>query len=371
MPEELISSISPEDRERLKMTGIELSEENRSGSFIQTDQHIHHSSSKTEGIEMLPIDIALKKYDWLADKFWNLVKRDKDEATKIVSDKEEHEGPRGFCIIARKGSKNVFPLQSCLFMKNAEVQTVHNIIIAEEGSELHLITGCTSSIGRERGAHYGITEIYVGKDALVSNTMIHTWGENIRVIPRSATVVEENGTFLSNYVSMNPVGYVQMYPVADLAGKNAVARFNSIVVAQKGSELDLGQRAILNAEGTSAELISRLITTGGKSVSRSHIIGAAPNTKGHIECKGLILKDGTIHAVPEIEGRLTNTELSHEAAVGKIARDEIEYLMARGLNEEEATATIIRGFLDVRIKGLPSSLQKKIDMAIDAAESGF
>ncbi|MDD3976787.1 SufD family Fe-S cluster assembly protein [Methanomicrobium antiquum] len=371
MSEELITSLSPEDKDRLEMTGIELEGENRSGSFIQTDQHINHSSSSIEGIEMLPLDIALNKYDWLKDKYWNLVKRDKDEATKIVSEKEDMDGPRGFCVIARKGSKNVFPLQSCLFMKSVEIQTVHNIIVAEEGAELHLITGCTSSSGKKKGTHYGITEIYVGKDALVTNTMIHTWGENIRVIPRSATVVEENGTFLSNYVSMNPVGYVQMYPVADLVGKNAVARFNSIVVAPKGSELDLGQRAILNAEGTSAELISRLITTGGKSVSRAHVIGAAPGTKGHIECKGLILKDGTIHAIPEIEGRLTNTELSHEAAVGKIARDEIEYLMARGLDEEEATATIIRGFLDVKIKGLPDSLQKKINMAIDAAESGF
>lgn len=371
MPEELITSISSADKERLEMTGIELDEKNRSGSFIQTDQHIHHSESKIEGIEMLPIDLALKKYDWLNEKFWNLVKRDKDEYTEFVSKREETDGPRGFAIIARKGSRNVFPLQSCLFMQNAEIQTVHNIIVAEEGAELHLITGCTSSIGREKGTHYGITEIYVGKGALVSNTMIHTWGENIRVLPRSAAVVEEDGTFLSNYVSMNPVGYVQMYPVADLVGKNAVARFNSIVVAQKGSELDMGQRAILNAEGTSAELISRLITTGGKAISRSHIVGAAPETKGHIECKGLILKDGTIHAIPEIEGRLTNTELSHEAAVGKIARDEIEYLMARGLDEEEATATIIRGFLDVKIIGLPESLQKKIDMAIDAAESGF
>ncbi|MBP2133859.1 Fe-S cluster assembly scaffold protein SufB [Methanomicrobium sp. W14] len=371
MPEELISSISDADKERLEMTGIELDEKNRSGSFIQTDQHIHHSFSKVEGIEMLPVDIALEKYDWLKEMFWSLVKPDKDEYTQFVHEREEKDGPRGFAVIAKKGSKNIFPLQSCLFMQNSEVQTVHNIIVAEEGAELHLITGCTSSIGREKGTHYGITETYVGKNALVSNTMIHTWGENIRVLPRSSTRVEENGTFLSNYVSMNPVGYVQMYPVADLVGKNAVARFNSIAVAQKGSELDMGQKAILNAEGTSAELISRLITTGGKAISRSHIVGAAPETKGHIECKGLILKDGTIHAIPEIEGRLTNTELSHEAAVGKIARDEIEYLMARGLSEEEATATIIRGFLDVKVIGLPVSLQSKIDAAIDAAESGF
>ena len=80
----------------------------------------------------------------------------------------------------------------------------------------------------------------------------------------------------------------------------------------------------------------------------------------------------TIHAIPEIKGDVVDTELSHEAAVGKIARDEIEYLMARGLDEETATATIIRGFLDVKLEGLPDVLQEQIDAAIDAADqSGF
>lgn len=370
MPE-IIDDISEEDKKRMVLSGFEFDPNKRSGTFVQEDQHIHHSSSKIEGIEMLPIDIALKKYDWLKDYYWNIVDREKDEYTKFVDEKEEKEGPRGFVVIARKGSKNIFPLQSCLFMKSAEVQTVHNIIIAEEGAELHLITGCTSSIGREKGTHFGITEIYVGKDALISNTMIHTWGENINVYPRSAARVGENGTFLSNYVSLKPVGNVQMYPVADLVGKNSIARFNSVVLAPKGSHLDLGQRALLNGEGSSAELVSRMITSGGTVIARSHVAGVSENTKGHIECKGLILEDGVIHSIPEVEGRLKNTELTHEAAVGKIARDEIEYLMARGLDEEEATATIIRGFLDVRIKGLPESLQKEIDVAIDAAESGF
>lgn len=370
MPE-IIDDISEEDKKRMVLSGFEFDPQKRSGTFVQRDQHIHHSSSKIEGIEMLPIDIALKKYEGLEDYYWNLVDRDKDEYTRFVAEKEEKEGPRGFVVIARKGSKNIFPLQSCLFMQKAEIQTVHNIIIAEEGAELHLITGCTSSIGREKGTHYGITEIYVGKDALISNTMIHTWGENINVYPRSAAKVDENGTFLSNYVSLKPVGNVQMYPVADLSGENAVARFNSVVLAPEGSHLDLGQRAILNGEGSSAELVSRMITSGGTVIARSHIAGISENTKGHIECKGLILEDGVIHSIPEVEGRLKNTELTHEAAVGKIARDEIEYLMARGLDEEEATATIIRGFLDVKIKGLPESLQREIDAAIDAAESGF
>ena len=360
-------ALSPEDTERLEQSGIELSSENRCGSFLQTDQDIRHTSCTYEGIEMLPTAEALKKYDWLKDYYWNLVDKDMDEYTRHVAAQE----PRGYTIIAKKGSKNIFPLQTCLFMTTNDIQTVHNIIIAEEGAELHLITGCVSSHSVGQGSHYGITELYVGKNALISTTMIHTWGENVTVVPRSAARVEENGTFLSNYISMKPVKHVQMYPEARLTGENAIARFSSVILAPKGSELDLGQRAILEAKGSSAELRSRVITRGGTVISRSHIIGGAEETRGHIECNGLILESGIIHAIPEIEGRLTNTSLSHEAAVGKIAHEEIEYLMARGLNEEEATATIIRGFLDVKIQGLPDSLQKQIDAAIDAAEDGF
>lgn len=361
------ADLSPEDRERVEQSGIMLSSENRCGSFFQEDQEVRQTSCTYEGIEMLPTAEALKKYDWLQEYYWNLVDKDKDEYTRYVAQQE----PRGYTIIAKKGSKNVFPLQTCLYMAKDDIQTVHNIIIAEEGAELHLITGCVSSHSVGHGKHYGITEFYVGKDALISTTMIHTWGEDVEVFPRSAARVEENGTFLSNYVSLKPVKRVQMYPVARLTGKNSVARFSSVVLAPEGSDLDLGQRAILEGKGASAELLSRMITRGGNVVARSHIIGGEEETRGHIECKGLILEDGIIHAVPEIEGRLKNTELSHEAAVGKIARDEIEYLMARGLDEEEATATIIRGFLDVKIQGLPDSLQRQIDAAIDAAEDGF
>ncbi len=365
---EKIKALPEEDQERLEHSGLDLKMTNRCGSFFQIDQDIVHTSCIEEGIEVLTLVKALQKYEWLEEYYWKLVDRDKDTYTKYVAGQKN---PAGYVIIARKGSHNILPLQTCLFLAQENIQHVHNIVIAEEGAEIHLISGCASSMGADHGAHYGITEFYVGKDAKVTTTMIHNWGDKIDVYPRSAARVEENGVFISNYVAMSTVRNVQMYPVAELVGENATARFNSVVMALPGSNLDLGSRAILSAKGTSAEIVSRAITRGGSVIARSHIRGDADGTKGHIECKGLILENGHIHAVPEIEGAVNGTELSHEAAVGRIARDEIEYLMARGLDEEEATATIIRGFLDVRISGLPEVLQKQIDAAVDAAESGF
>jgi Fe-S cluster assembly scaffold protein SufB len=363
------SEITKEDQERLAQSGMDFSIGNKCGGYLQMNQEVVHAFCKEEGIEVLSLLDAMKKYEYLQDYVWNLVPKDKDEYTRYVAQVDE---PKGYVIIARKGSSNILPIQACLYLGREQIQHVHNVIIAEEGSELHIISGCASGrhVGKG-GAHYGISEFYIGKNAKISFTMIHTWGKEIDVFPRSAARVEENGVFLSNYVCMQPVHHIQMYPSAHLVGENAVARFSSIVIGFAGSHLDLGSRAILGAHGTSAELITRAITRGGTIISRGHILGKIEGSRGHLECKGLILKDGTIYAIPEIEGIVVGTELSHEAAVGKIAREEIEYLMARGLDEETATATIIRGFLDVKMEGLPPALQQQIDSAIDAADKGF
>lgn len=371
MPEDIdkMADLSPEDQDRLARTGLEVDMKNRSGSFFQVDQEIKEIASLQEGIEVHSLADALRKYDWLSDYLWKAVPKDKDKYTRYVAEQED---PRGFVVIARENSRSVYPLQACLFLAKTSVQHVHNIVIAEKGAELHIISGCASASYTKKGSHIGVTEFYIGEGAHVTSTMIHNWGEEISVFPRSASIVQENGVFLSNYICMQPVRRIEMAPIARLEGKNSVGRFNSIVIAPPGSYLDLGSVAQLSAEGASAELMTRAITTGGHIISRGLIEGQTRRTKGHIECKGLILKDGTIHAIPEIKGEVVDTELSHEAAVGKIAREEIEYLMSRGLDEEVATATIIRGFLDVRIDGLPGVLQDQIDAAIDAAEkAGF
>ncbi len=248
-------------------------------------------------------------------------------------------------------------------------QNVHNIIIAEEGSELHIITGCTIATHEEPGLHLGVSEFYIKKNAKITFTMIHSWNPETAVRPRSAAIIEENGLFMSNYLMMKPVRSLQMYPSARCVGENSTVRFNSVLVTGAGSSLDVGSRVILAARGARAEIISRAITTGGKIIARGYIEGNAPDVKGHLECRGLILGEkGVIHAIPELLGNLAGIDLSHEAAVGKIAEEEVIYLMARGLTREEATAAIVRGFLRVDIEGLPPLLSDEIRRAIAASE---
>jgi uncharacterized protein len=167
---------------------------------------------------------------------------------------------------------------------------------------------------------------------------------------------------------------LQAYPTAYCVGENATVRFNSVLLAQEGSNIDVGARVYLRAKGSRAEAISKAITMGGNVVARGHFIGEAGGVKAHLECRGLILSDrGRIHAIPELEGSVKDLEMTHEAAVGKIAPEEIEYLMARGLTGEEATAAIVRGFLDIEMKGVPESIKEEIRRVLRAEklEGGF
>jgi Fe-S cluster assembly scaffold protein SufB len=202
--------------------------------------------------------------------------------------------------------------------------------------------------------------------------MIHSWNPETAVRPRTATIVEDDGLFMSNYLLMKPVHSLQMYPSARCEGENATVRYNSILVTGEGSSLDIGSRVFLNGKGSRTEIISRAISTGGSIIARGYIEGNAPDVKGHLECRGLILGEtGHIHAIPELKGTLAGIDLSHEAAVGKIAEEEVEYLMARGLTRDEATATIVRGFLRVDIEGLPPLLSDELKRAVEASEREF
>ena len=361
------SQLPADAKERMLEAGVSLDDVGkRSGTFIQMDNTPVHSSSRQEGIELMPTSQALEKYDWLPDYWWQAVAVDSDKYTAHV----ELGQSDGYFIRALPGHKTIYPVQACLYLaKNRLAQNVHNIIIAEEGSELHIITGCTTASEKDYGLHLGVSEFYIKRGAKVTFTMIHNWNPEIAVRPRTGVIVEQDGVFLSNYVIMKPVRSLQTNPSAKCVGENATVRFNSVLVAAPNSVMDVGSMVFLNAKGSRTEIISRAITTGGEIVARGHIEGNAPEVKGHLECRGLILHEkGVIHAVPELKGTLASIDLSHEAAVGKIAEEEVEYLMARGLTRAEATATIVRGFLRVDIEGLPAMLSAELQRAIEASE---
>ncbi|MDY6917054.1 MAG: SufD family Fe-S cluster assembly protein [Chloroflexota bacterium] len=359
--------LSPEAKGQMMDVGVTVDDRSqRSGTIIQMDHSIVHSLATQEGVEVMGTNEALDRYDWLSDYSWKAVPADTDKYTAHVQLNESN----GYFIRALPGSKTVYPIQACLYLAKAGLaQNVHNFVIAEEGSELHIITGCTTSPTSESGLHLGVSEFYIKRGAKVTFTMIHNWTPDIAVRPRTGILVEEDGVFINNYVLMRSVHSLQTNPLARCVGDNAVVTFNSVLIAPPGSSMDVGSRVILDAKGAKTDIISRAITTGGDIIARGYIEGNAPDVKGHLECRGLILgEEGMIHAIPELKGSLAGIDLSHEAAVGKIAEEEVEYLMLRGLTQDEATAAIVRGFLRVDIEGLPPELSQELQRAIEASQ---
>ncbi|MDH7578106.1 MAG: SufD family Fe-S cluster assembly protein [Bacillota bacterium] len=361
-----LGDLSLEEQRDMLKAGVDVTEKGRTGTYIQKDHSVIHTGVYQEGLEVLSITEALERYPWLDDYYWRTVAADADKYTARAELHREH----GYFIRALPGVKAIYPVQACLYItQEGLIQDVHNIVIAEEGSELHIITGCTTGHNVSSGMHIGVSEFYIKKNAKLSFTMVHSWAENVAVRPRTGTIVEEGGVFLSNYICMQPVRSLQMYPTTYLLGERSLARYHSILVGQPGSRLDVGSRVVLQGKKSRAEIIARSITKGGYIINRGHLVGEIADVKGHLECRGLMLApEGVIYAVPELEARVDGVELSHEAAVGKIAEEEIEYLMARGLTEEEATATIVRGFLNVKIMGLPPELEEEVRRAIEASD---
>ena len=358
-----LTAIPDQRRKQLESIGLDTSGTGRAGTYMQMDHSVVHCDIAGEGVEIMSTDAALKCYEGLPEYWWRAVAPDADKYTARAALHQEH----GYFIRAFAGQKVKDPVQACLYIgQEGLIQDVHNLIIVEEGAELHVITGCATDPAVKRGAHIGISEFYVKKGGKLTFTMIHRWGEDIAVRPRTGVIVEEDGTYISNYICMHKVKDIQMYPSTRLTAPGAVARINSVLVAPPGSHMDVGGRAVLEAPGTRAEIVTRSISTGGIVINRGDLVGLASESKAHLECHGLLLSPhGAIHAVPELEARAENAELSHEAAVGKIAPEEIEYLMARGLNEEDAVATIVRGFLNVNIEGLPESLATEIKRTVN------
>lgn len=343
------------------IVGIDPNEKLRSGTFFQYDHSVMlaRALKSFPGVEVMSTSEALEKYDWLKDYWWATVPVDQDKYTATAELNQTH----GYFIRTKPNTKLTLPVQACLFIgTQGAMQCPHNLIMAEENSELHIITGCTTHPTVKQALHVGISEFYVKEGATITFTMIHGWAPNVDVRPRTGAVVEKNGTFVNNYICFRPVKTIQMYPAAYCNGENARARYHTLLYGSKNSILDVGSKAVLRAKGARAEVTARAIAIDqSQIIARGQLVGEAPETKAHLDCRGLLLSSqARIHSIPELEAKVEGTELSHEAAVGKIQEEQLNYLMTRGLNEEQATALIVRGFLDPDVPGLPDQLRMEV-----------
>jgi len=366
-----LSKLPPEIQDAAISSGIDITEKERAGSFVQVDHSVIYQkiqSAYRGQIEIMSITDALEKHPELEEYWWKAVRVDQDKYTAHAELYPMH----GYFIRVLPGQKVDRAIQACLLLQeNARTQNVHNIIMMEEGSSAQIITGCSIAPKVNEGLHIGISEFYIKKNARLVFTMIHNWADGFHVRPRSGAIVEDNGIFVNNYILLKPVKSIQSFPTAVLEGENSKAMFNSLLYGLKDSRIDVGSRIILRGKNSSGEAISRAIVADSSQIyARGTLIAQNDESKAHLDCRGILFSnDGIMYAIPELlADRAPNSILSHEAAIGPIAEEEIEYLMTRGLSKEEAVSLITQGFMDVEILGLPKHLEDYIRRMIELTQ---
>jgi Fe-S cluster assembly scaffold protein SufB len=366
------AQVDQADARLMASVGIMVKGTPRSGTYIQRDFYPLCLLAWSKDLELLPIAEALRRYEWLPEHYyWQAVPADLDQYTAQCAAAPE---PQGFFIWVKRGAKISFPVQACLYMTRGDiVQTVHNVVILEEEAELNLIAGCTMRHGIYAGAHVGVTESYIGRNARLTSTMIHRWNPGSIVRPRAGTVVETEGIYIENYCSLQPAASIQTNPHTWLNGKGASVKYLTVILGSAGSLIDLEGEIYLNGEDSSAELAHRAVCTGGRVYQRGLLIGNA-RCRAHVDCAGMILGTGAdkgfIQSIPGLKSLHPEARMSHEASIGKIAPEQVEYLQTRGMDEREAISLIIRGFLGADIIGLGSELDARIAEIAELAGHG-
>ena len=275
----------------------------------------------------------------------------------------------GYLILLSQDSQS--SIQTCFLTSQSDYeQNVRNVIAAEENSKLEIFTGCLSNAHVKSNVHNAITDIFVGKNATITFNMIHSWGETSKVFPKTKVHVDEGGIFISNYVVWEKVKEIRSNPQAFVKdGGKAVMQ--SLVYSHDDTKLDIGGEINLSGKDSSGEILSSVVSNGGDYKTVTEIVGEGDNARGHIECNAVLLeKSGNVETVPLLKASNSSVQLSHEASIGKISKEEIQYLQTKGLNEDQARELIVKGFVNDSIKKMPISIQEKIESMM-ASGKGF
>ena len=368
----------PEDIKRtFERLGIpEAEREALAGVGSQYDSEtVYHNLKKEweeKGVIFEDCDIALKKYpELMKEYFMNKCIPINDHKFIMLHGAVWSSGT---FIYVPKNVKVDIPLQAYFRMNSMRMgQFEHTLIIADEGSEIHYIEGCSSAIYNPNSIHAGCVEIYVKKNARVRYSSIENWSKNTYNLNTKRAIVEENG--IIEWISGNMGSKISMlYPCSVLKGKNSKAYHISIAFAGKEQNQDTGAKVFHLAENTSSVIQSKSISIDGGITSYRgllKIIKGAKNSKSSVRCDALMIDNKSkSNTYPYMDIKEKEADVAHEASVGRISKEQIFYLMSRGLSEDESIKMIVSGFIEPIIKQLPLEYALELNKLIELEMEG-
>ena len=280
----------------------------------------------------------------------------------------------GSFVYVPKGVHVSLPLQA-YFRINAESfgQFERTLIIAEEGSYVHYVEGCTAPIYTTNSLHAAVVEIFVKPGARVRYTTVQNWSKNVYNLVTKRARAEANAVM--EWIDCNVGSQVTMkYPSVYLAGKGARGEVLSIAYAGEGQHQDAGAKMIHLAPETSSRVISKSISRGGGRTSYRGLTFVAPGAKHcktFTSCDALILDEQSrADTYPYMKVKENDIEVQHEATVERIGEEKLFYFTSRGISREQAETMIVNGFIEPVAKEIPMEYSIELNRLLGLDMSG-
>jgi Fe-S cluster assembly protein SufB len=370
------NDLPAEIKETYDRIGVPEAEKNfLAGVSAQYESEVVYESVKEEltklGVLFCDMDTAVKQYPEIVQKYFG---------TLIPANDNKFAGLNtavwsgGSFVYIPKGVKVTLPLQA-YFRINAESfgQFERTLIIADEGSDVHYIEGCTAPIYRTQSLHSAVVEIFALPGSHIRYTTVQNWSKNIyNLVTKRARA--ESGA-LMEWVDCNiGSGVTMKYPAVYLFGEGARGEVLSIAYAGKGQHQDTGAKMFHFAPNTSSKVISKSISKDGGRTSYRGLIHIAPNAenaKSFVQCDALLLDPESrsdTYPTMKIHNRSAITE--HEATAMRIGQERLFYMQSRGLTEDTARGLIVNGFIEPVTKEIPMEYTVELSRLINMEMEG-
>ncbi|MFC6083336.1 Fe-S cluster assembly protein SufB [Sphaerisporangium aureirubrum] len=266
------------------------------------------------------------------------------------------------------------PLQAYFRINTENMgQFERTLIIVDEGSYVHYVEGCTAPIYSSDSLHSAVVEIIVKKNARCRYTTIQNWSNNVYNLVTKRAVAYEGATM--EWIDGNIGSKVTMkYPAVYLMGEHAKGETLSVAFAGEGQHQDAGAKMVHLAPKTSSTIVSKSVARGGGRTSYRGLVQIEEGAAGSastVKCDALLIDQiSRSDTYPYVDVREDDVSMGHEATVSKVSENQLFYLMSRGMNEDEAMAMIVRGFVEPIARELPMEYALELNRLIELQMEG-
>ena len=326
---------------------------------------------EAQGVIFLDTDTGLKEHPEIFEEYFGTVIPTGDNKFAALNTAV---WSGGSFVYVPPGVHVEIPLQAYFRINTENMgQFERTLIIADEGSHVHYVEGCTAPIYKSDSLHSAVVEIIVKKDARVRYTTIQNWSNNVYNMVTKRATVAEGGTM--EWIDGNIGSKITMkYPAVWLMGPHAKGETLSVAFAGEGQHQDTGSKMVHAAPYTSSTIVSKSVSRSGGRASYRGLVEVQPgavHSASSVKCDALLVDNiSRTDTYPYVDVQEEDVSMAHEATVSKISQDQLFYLMQRGLGEDEAAAMVVRGFVEPIARELPMEYALELNRLIELQMEG-